>query len=420
MIAVHRALPLFAAYGLELEYMLVDAETLDVLPVADAVLRAAAGSTVGDWENGALAWSNELVLHVLEVKTNGPVEKLAGVSALFQRDLAQLGELLVPLGGRLMPTAMHPWMQPQHETRLWPHAYAEVYAAFDSIFDCRAHGWANVQSAQINLPFAGDDEFARLHAAIRLVLPLVPALAASSPFIDGHFDGWLDRRLEAYRVNCARVPSVTGPMVPEPIWTRAAYETEILARIQRDLLPHDPARILQAEWVNARGAIARFDRSAIEIRLLDMQECPQADLGVAALLTAAVRALVQEQWASFAAQKAWDEARLAELLRACMHDAELAPIDDAEYLSVFGLTPNMARNGGEVWRHLASALPEVPHECQRALAVILEQGPLARRILAATGLEPTRARLQRVYRELCDCLDQGRMFGRREVDRDAW
>ncbi len=403
-------MPLFAAYGIELEYMLVDSETLDVLPVADAVLRAAAGTTVSDVETGALAWSNELVLHVLEVKTNGPVEKLAGVAALFQHDVARLRQLLAPLGGRLMPSGMHPWMQPQRETRLWPHEYAEVYATFDSIFDCHAHGWANVQSAQINLPFAGDDEFARLHAAIRLVLPLVPALAASSPFVEGRFNGWLDRRLQAYGVNCARVPSVSGDIVPEPVWTRAAYETEILARIERDLLPYDPARVLQPEWVNARGAIARFDRSAIEIRLLDMQECPQADLAIAALATAAVRALVEERWASFTTQKSWDVERLARLLHACTRDAEHAAIDDAEYLAVFGLTPGTARNAGEVWRRLASVLPQVPPECQRPLTVIFEKGPLARRILAATGAVPTRPQLQRVYGQLCDCLDQGRMF----------
>jgi hypothetical protein len=41
---------------------------------------------------------------------------------------------------------------------------------------------------------------------------------------------------------------------------------------------------------------------------------------------------------------------------------------------------------------------------------MLEQGPLARRILRAVGPECTKARLQEVYRELCDCLEAGRMF----------
>jgi len=35
---------------------------------------------------------------------------------------------------------------------------------------------------------------------------------------------------------------------------------------------------------------------------------------------------------------------------------------------------------------------------------------IARRILRAVGPECTKSRLQEVYRELCDCLEAGRMF----------
>ena len=45
--------------------------------------------------------------------------------------------------------------------------------AFDRVFGCRQHGFANVQAMQLNLPFRGDLEFGRLHAAIRLLLPIL-------------------------------------------------------------------------------------------------------------------------------------------------------------------------------------------------------------------------------------------------------
>jgi glutamate---cysteine ligase / carboxylate-amine ligase len=44
------------------------------------------------------------------------------------------------------------------------------------------------------------------------------------------------------------------------------------------------------------------------------------------------------------------------------------------------------------------------------LHVIMQQGPLARRILRATGPSCTKAHLQETYRVLCDCLQAGRMF----------
>ena len=48
------------------------------------------------------------------------------------------------------------------------------------------------------------------------------------------------------------------------------------------------------EWLNARGAIARFGRGTIEIRVLDVQECPQADLAICAAVVEVLQALVAE------------------------------------------------------------------------------------------------------------------------------
>jgi len=39
--------------------------------------------------------------------------------------------------------------------------------------------------------------------------------------------------------------------------------------------------VLQNEWLNSRGAIARFERDTIEIRVLDSQETPAAELAIA-------------------------------------------------------------------------------------------------------------------------------------------
>ena len=81
---------------------------------------------------------------------------------------------------------------------------------------------------------------------------VLPALAASSPIIEGKISPQLDTRLEVYRHNCAKIPSVTGLVIPELAQSKAEYEREIFQRIYRDLAPHDPERILQDEWVNAR------------------------------------------------------------------------------------------------------------------------------------------------------------------------
>jgi len=404
-----KPLRLFQGYGVELEYMIVARDSLAVLPVTDLVLEAAAGKMVNEIERGVMCWSNELVLHVIELKTNGPATALEGLAPEFTRQVSAINRLLEPFNAMLMPGAMHPWMDPDLETRLWPHGDRTIYAAYDRIFGCRGHGWSNLQSAHLNLPFANDDEFGRLHAAIRLVLPLLPALAAASPVVNGRVTGLLDNRIEMYRLNQARIPSITGHVIPEPAFTRAAYQQTILDTLYRDIAPHDPEGILQEEWLNSRGAIARFDRNAIEIRLLDVQETPYADLAIIALVVAVLRELVAEKNAPRVEQQLWSETALAELFQAVLHEGRGARITDPRYLSMFGLS-DQSLSVGELWRALAERLISAEDGVCGALQVILDEGPLARRLLKALGQEPDRDRLAAVYRELCDCLQEGRLF----------
>lgn len=413
-----RPLHLFEATGVELEYMIVDRATLDVKPVADELLKAESGA-YGDVDVGDVSWSNELALHVVEIKTNGPTQSLTGLPVSFGQSVGRINELLRPMGAMVMPGAMHPWMDPQREMRLWPHDYSAVYEAFDRIFSTKGHGWANLQSMHVNLPFGSDEEFGRLHAAIRLVLPILPALAASSPIVEGKPTGLMDSRLDVYRGNSKRVPSVAGRVIPEPVFTRAAYEDLILRRIYDDLRPFDPDGILRYEWANARGCIARFDRSAIEIRVIDVQECPRADVAIAAATTAVVKALAEGSLSDQSAQRSWAVEPLADIFLSTVKSAGEALITDASYLETLGYRPRAKGGGGprctaaELWQYLIeTTLGTDPSwgEWAPALGVMVTEGCLARRIITALGGDTRRERMREVYGELCACLAEGRTF----------
>jgi gamma-glutamyl:cysteine ligase YbdK (ATP-grasp superfamily) len=420
---------LFDCIGVELEYMIVDRRTLDVLPVTDELLKLVAGAYESEVEpdgpDSALAWSNELTLHVVELKTNGPAKSIAGLAGLFQRDVGRINALLEGLGeggARLMPTAMHPWMDPHTEMRLWPHEHNPVYEAYNRIFDCRGHGWANLQSTHINLPFGNDEEFGRLHAAIRLVLPIIPALAASSPVADGRVTGWLDTRMNNYKGHAKAIQSVLGTVVPEQVFTREAYERDILGRMYADVKPYDPEGVLQHEFLNARAAMARFDRGAIEIRVIDIQECPAADAAVCAAVVGAVRGLVEERWAGYEEQCAWAPEPLYAMLMAVSRDGEEAVIEDEGFLRLWGARET-TRRAGELGGRLVAEVVE-PGEHDEALRVMVERGPLARRMLRGLGVEVRggaavtggtpvpREKLKQVYGELCDCLTAGILYGK--------
>lgn len=400
-----RPLEAFGGCGIELEYMIVDRTTLEVRPIADRVLRGADGRWRNDVGRGAMGWSNELAMHLIEVKNLRPAAALGPLAEAFQAEVGELDRRLRDHGARLMPGGMHPWMDPRRDTRLWSHGHAALYRSYRRIFGCDSHGWLNLQSMHVNLPFADEAQFVRLHDAVRLVLPILPALAASSPFADGRAQRALDYRMVAYWRHQARLPESMGSIVPVRVASSAQYRARVLAPIYRAVAPLDPAGQLRHEWLNARGAIARFERNAIEIRVIDMQECPYADLAVAAATVEAVR-YCYLAGAALADPPA--TATLARILRRCVRDGEAAVIDDPHYLAVLGQGPR-ACTAGELWRRLLGDLerPELA-PWRAALDLILDRGPLARRILRATGSRPQRARLAAVYRELCDALSAGR------------
>jgi gamma-glutamyl:cysteine ligase YbdK (ATP-grasp superfamily) len=404
---------LFEAFGVELEYMIVDARTLDVRPIADVVLRDAANNVTGEVERGAFGWSNELVSHVVELKVSAPAPRLEGLAEGFLDQVEEINARLALHQACLMPGGMHPWMDPARETVLWPHDGAETYSAFDRAFGCNGHGWSNLQSAHLNLPFQNDEQFGRLHAAVRLVLPILPALAASSPFVERQAAGALDHRLAVYFTNCGRVPMVSGRVVPEAVFTQGDYERQILAPLYEQMRPHDPQGLLRHVWLNARGAIARFTRNSLEVRLLDVQECPAADLAICAALVAVLKSLVAERFCSFDRQKSFDAAPLERILRANVINADQAIVDDPKYLEAFGLDAPVA--AGALWRFILQRAecwhPLAPVH-RRPLELILNEGPLARRILravdAARDQEPDP--LAAVYRQLCACLRLGELL----------
>lgn len=366
---------LFEVLGIELEYMLVDRSTLAIRPEVSRILNEG-GAPVDELKFQSTAWSNELVSHVLEIKTEPPVVSVDRAYEWLRTDLENLLPDLQKDGYTLMGTGMHPSMRPE-ETVLWPGENGPIYRTFDRIFDCSGHGWSNLQSMHLNFPFKDDYEFSRLMAAIRVLLPIIPAISASSPICEDRWTGFLDYRLEVYRQNAARVPSVSGQVVPEPVFEPSEYNEKILQRIYDDLEPLDPEGILRDEWVNARGAIARFQRNAIEIRVIDTQETLSMDMAIACMVVEVLRNLVEERWSDFSAQAAASQDLLVDTFQSVLRKGGSADLD-ASYCSLLGLQAGTAESA---WQSLCERMSfSSEMKLDRSVEFLLSRGSLARRI----------------------------------------
>ncbi|WP_104734550.1 glutamate-cysteine ligase family protein [Hanstruepera ponticola] len=399
---------LFEVYGIELEYMLVY-NNLKPAPIVDKLLTKKNGTLTSDIENGAIAWSNELVAHVVELKTNGPTPDLNNLSDLFHQNILEINTLLKPLNSQLLPTAAHPLLNPLQETELWKHSYSEVYELYNRIFNCKGHGWSNVQSTHINLPFYDDKEFEKLHAAIRIILPLIPGLCASSPILEGKKTGFKDTRLEYYKTNQKEIPELTGLVIPERVFTKVDYYATIFEPIKSAIRPHDTKKILDHHFLNSRGAIARFDRNAVEIRLVDIQECPKADIAICVLIIEVIKLLVDKQLGSLQQQKKWLKQELFDILNPIIKDAESFVIDNIDYLRLFKLeNPVSVQN---LWKHLFALAKQNIHKSHHdTLEFILNEGTLATRILNAMENNHTEQYIKHTYAKLAECLQENKLF----------
>ena len=404
---------LFQGYGIELEYMLVDCDSLKVRPVADALIKHETGIYQSDFENGMVTWSNELVLHVVELKSTQPESNFSALENAFAENIRHINAILASSNTMLMPTAAHPFMDPLLETKIWPHENNEVYNIYNKIFDCRGHGWSNLQSTHLNLPFYDDEEFAKLHAAVRLLLPLLPGLCASSPILDGKLTGMLDTRLKYYKTNQAKIPSITGRVIPEAVFSKRNYLNTVYDKIKSDIAPYDPDKILNPIWVNSRGAIPRFDRGSIEIRIMDIQECPAADMAILALVIETIKALVNEKFADFESQMKLKTDFLAQLLDKTLEQAQAVVLADREYLQIFGFQGHTA-TVVELWKHITERLIRSGNVAvgtsRQELDVVLTQGTLSQRIVKALGTDQSQENIIAVYKRLSDCLAQNKMF----------
>ncbi len=403
--------PLLSVIGIEIEYMIVDDVSLDIQAKSDLILhRLAGGNLVNEVALDEIAVSNELVMHVIELKNNGPKPPSHPIAQAFQSVIQQLDSLLKEDHLRLLPTGAHPWMNPLLETKRWPYGKKDIYQQYDKIFNCQGHGWANLQSMHVNLPFANDEEFSQLHNTIRLLLPLLPALAASSPFLDGCASGILDRRLEFYEKNQQSIPSISGNIIPDFINSQQDYENKILKPMYQDIQVVDPKGTLQHEWLNSRAAIPKFDCQAIEIRILDTQECINADIAIAKAIHA-ILTHWYETGSHVYREKIYPTEKLKALYNQSYRTGLGVASEDKAILEQWQLTKLKKTSLRDIWTALIEQVSsKLDETSQKSLEHILSQGNLSERLLKACQHDLRKDKLKELYQQLGDCLVKNQLY----------
>jgi len=228
----------------------------------------------------SFSFGKELQSHVAEFKANRPFCSPKVFEENMQRAILEISEFLERKhDARLLGTGMHPLLRLE-EAKVWSHRDRKIYEALSRIFNFYQHGWLNIQAFQLNLSYGNEKEAIQLHNALANLLPYVPAISASSPIYESKIREYADSRLHFYRINQKEIPSITGNIIPEYVNSFKEYRQITINRYTEELEKLDaPEWVLNKEWLNSRGAVFRFDRKAIEVRIMDEQECIKAGCG---------------------------------------------------------------------------------------------------------------------------------------------
>ena len=131
------------------------------------------------------------------------------------------------------------------------------------------------------------------------------------------------------------------------------------------------------------------------------------------LVIETIKAFVSEKFIDFESQMKWRTDFLAQLLDKTAEHGQSVVIDNKEYLNVFGF-PGDTASAAELWHHITERIIRSGNIAvgtwRREIDVILQEGTLSQRILRALGKDHTRENITVVYKHLCDCLAQNRMF----------
>jgi carboxylate-amine ligase len=417
-------IPFGQGIGIEIEYMIVSKINLKVLPIADKILEFF-GNPSNNFKTLKLPplidISNEIVKHVIEFKGATPVRNLEEFARQMIYAVNKVNQFLEGFDAMLLPGSIHPYMNPYIETHIWAGKYKEIYNKFHELFDLRKHCWSNIQGVHLNLPYNSPQEYAILTAAVRIVLPLIPALTASSPICDGQIMPEIDYRLKCQMDSRKRLPLLMGSIIPEQIFSIEEYKTLVLKRIDAQIAEYDPNIILHPEWMNHRAAIPRFSRNCVEIKIIDVQENPILDIAICRFIELIVKGLMNNWWKVNRSLTCFTSTELLHLYNRAIVDAENAMFENIDYLEIFGIRePVIAKY---LLRKIYSDICKhetIEESMDKGISMILERGTLGRQIrkvfedslsvMESSQSIDTELTGIKIFLELASCLQNGKTF----------
>jgi glutamate---cysteine ligase / carboxylate-amine ligase len=254
--------------GLEEEFSILDPATLEMVPRFEELLEAARAQ--------ARAGDRLLYEHITGELISAEIEIVSGPGADFHDALARQRErrrrlfaLVEDYGLALGATGTHPWADYREQTIIDTEHYRRVEEGLKYV------AWRNnTFSMHVHVGVRDANRAVLVCDRLRPVLPLLLAVSANSPYLDGRDSGLHSARTQSFTRSFPRCG------VPDPFGGWAAYREyiELLVRT-RSIVEYTQV------WWSVRP---HFAFGTVEVRICDAQTTAQESEALAALMVACV------------------------------------------------------------------------------------------------------------------------------------
>jgi glutamate---cysteine ligase / carboxylate-amine ligase len=257
--------------GIEEEFALLDAATLDLVPRFEELRDAAVAEdpVLAEWIAG------ELISSEIEIRS-GRGEDLADALSR-QRDMRQrLFALAGARGVALGATGTHPWADYREQPNIDTEHYRRVVEGLQWV--ARRN---NTFSLHVHVGVRGTDRAVRVCDRLRPVLPLLLAISANSPYLDARDAGLHSARSQAFTKSFPRCG------IPDAFGSWDAYRAYIEFLIATDSI----VEYTQVWW----SIRPHFSFGTVEVRICDAQSTAQEAEALTSLIVAAVAQAARDE-----------------------------------------------------------------------------------------------------------------------------
>jgi glutamate---cysteine ligase / carboxylate-amine ligase len=255
--------------GLEEEFALLDPSELGLVQRFAELYEAGARDPVL-----AESLAGELISSEIEIRS-GRGEDLAAAAAAQRDRRRRLFSLAADYGIALGATGTHPWSDYRHQKIIDTEHYRRVEAGLKYV------AWRNnTFSLHVHVGIRGADRAVLVCDRLRPVMPLLLAISASSPFLDGRDSGLHSARSQIFTKSFPRcgIPDAFGS------WEAFARYVDFLVRTGSIV------EYTQVWW----SIRPHFAFGTVEVRICDSQISAGESDSLAALIVACVAQAASE------------------------------------------------------------------------------------------------------------------------------